>query len=146
LDFVVKAKETSDIDLATIGGTWGSATSVLAKGVVEPQFPIVREVVSPVVDQIRALDNLMANYAMKYFNLLCHQIAAMDRLLAQGARVAYVVGCSRLKGVYVETDLILARLFEGLDLNYEVMAIERIRRRNSGKDLHESIVYARKKC
>ena len=46
--------------------------------------------------------------------------------------------------VYVETDVLLARVFEGLDLGYKVTSIERFRRRHSGKDLFETTVYARK--
>ena len=79
---------------------------------------------------------------MKYFNLLAQQITAMDSLLKDNAKVAYVVGNSWLKGVYVETDILLAQMFEGL--GYQVDGVERFRRRNSGKDLFESIVYVRK--
>jgi hypothetical protein len=52
------------------------------------------------------------------------------------------VGCSRLKGVYVEADVLLGKVFEGLGLSFAVDRIERIRKRHSGRDLHESIVYA----
>jgi hypothetical protein len=86
----------------------------------------------------------MANYLMKYFNKLCRQIVSQDELLTPDAKLAYVVGCSCLKDVYVETDVLLGRLFEALHLNYQVTSIERFRRRHSGKDLHESIVYVRK--
>ncbi len=86
----------------------------------------------------------MANYLMKYFNLLAKQITNQHQFLAPDARMAYVVGCSWLKGIYVETDVLLASLFEGLGLGYKVDSIERFRRRHSGKDLHESIVYVRR--
>ena len=142
--FFTGRREAADLDKRTIGGTWGTATSVLAKGIIEPAFPVVEKVVVPVAADIRKLDNLMANYLMKYFNLLAQQIVAMDPLLKRDAQVAYVVGNSRLKGVYVETDVLLAKIFEGLGLHYTVSGIERFRRRHSGKDLFESIVYARK--
>ena len=138
------AKEASALDLKTIGGTWGTATSILAKGIVEPAYPVISEVVLPVVEQIRTVDNLMANYVMKYFNKLADQIVAQDRLLASDAQLAYVVGCSTIKDIYVETDVLLGKIFEGLDLGYEVGRIERFRQRHSGKDLHESTVYVQK--
>ena len=143
LDFFSTARQAAELDKITIGGTWGSATSILAKGKLAAEYPIIEEIVSPVVEIIRQSDNLMANYAMKYFNLLTKQIVEMDRFLARDARIAYVVGCSRLKGVYIETDVMLGQILEGL--GYKVSAIERIRRRHSGKNLHESIVYAWKK-
>lgn len=136
------AKEASDLDIRTIGGTWGSATSVLMKGEIEPAYPVIAREVQPLVEKIRASDNLMANYVMKYFNKLADQIVAQDSLLAKQAQLAYVVGCSRIKDVYVETDVLLGKIFEGLSLGYRVTRIERFRQRHSGKDLHESTVYA----
>ncbi len=143
--FLTNAKQASDLDKSTIGGTWGTATSILSKGVVAAEHPVINDVVGRDVEAIRESDNLMANYAMKYFNLLARQLKAMDKFLAPDARLAYVIGCSRLKGVYIETDVLLAKIMEGLGLNYKVSSIERIRKRNSGKDLHESIVYAWKR-
>ena len=84
----------------------------------------------------------MANYCMKYFNNLAEHLENLNPLLSENARLAYVVGCSRLKSVYVETDILLARLFNALGNGYECSRIERFRKRHSGKNLHESIVYA----
>jgi hypothetical protein len=84
----------------------------------------------------------MANYVMKYFNLLAEQIKAMDSLPQKDLRCAYVVGNSRIKKRYIETDVILGDIFKGL--GYKLKSIDRIRKRNSGKDLYESIVYAGK--
>jgi hypothetical protein len=136
------ARQASDLDLRTIGGTWGTATSALMKGVVEPAYPVIEKEVGPVAEQIRKDDNLMANYLVHYFNRLAAQIVSQDRILAKKARSAYVVGCSRLKGVYVETDVLLGKVFEGLGLGFKTERIERIRKRHSDRDLHESIVYA----
>lgn len=141
-DFIKQAKEASALDLKTIGGTWGTATSVLQKGIVEPLNDAVDQVVSPVVHEIRQKDNLMANYVLKYFNLLAKQILEMERLPQKNMRCAYVVGNSRTKEIYIETDVLLGRIFEELNIGYETKLVDRIRRRNSGKDLHESIVYA----
>lgn len=146
LGFLTSAREAADLDKRTIGGTWGTATSALAKGIVRPAYPIIKAVVAPVAERIRQADNLMANYLMHYFNFLAKQIEVQHSSLATGARCAYVVGCSRLKGVYVETDVLLGEVFEGLGLGYRVDRIERVRRRHSGKDLHESIVYVSRKA
>jgi hypothetical protein len=144
LDIFDNAKQASNLDLKTIGGTWGVATSNLMKGIIEPLFPIIEEVIEPIVKQIRDSDNLMANYVMKYFNLLAKQIIEMEKIAANDIRVAYVVGNSEIKGVYVETDVLLGKIFEGLNIGYSVSEITRFRKRNSGVDLYESIVYANK--
>lgn len=142
LDYITAKNEAGLLDLQTIGGTWGAATTRLKIGTIEPAYPIVDELISPLSERIRENDNLMANYLMKYFNLLAQQITAMDSLLKDQAKIAYVVGNSWLKGVYIESDMLLAQMFSGL--GYQVDGVERFRRRNSGKDLFESIVYVRK--
>ena len=144
-DFLDNAKQAADLDKKTIGGTWGSATSDLAKGIIEPKYTVIEEKVWPITQKIREQDNLMANYVMKYFNMLTQQIVVQDKLLTDNARCAYVVGCSRIKNVFIETDVMLGDIFAGLGLGYQVEQIERFRKRNSGKDLFESIVYVCKK-
>jgi len=86
----------------------------------------------------------MANYVMKYFNLLVKQILAMDKYLASEVKIAYVVGNSRIKGVYIPADMILSNIIENLNLGYKKTWINRFRKRNSGKDLFESIIYGEK--
>lgn len=140
-NFFTSTAQASDLDKSTIGGTWGAATSCLAKGILQPEYAAIQRHVVPVADAIRASDNLMANYLIKYFNLLCRQILQMRSILADRARMAYVVGCSRLKGVYVETDVLLAQVCESLSSEFRAREVARIRRRHSGKELHESIVY-----
>jgi hypothetical protein len=144
LDIFENPGQASGLDSKTIGGTWGVATSNLMKGKIEPLYPVLSEVVSPIVARIRETDNLMANYVIKYFNLLAKQIVEMERVAADNIRIAYVVGNSEIKGVYIETDVLLARILEGLGLGYRVSEITRFRKRNSGFDLYESIVYADK--
>lgn len=142
LDIFSTPKQSAALDLKSIGGTWGSATSILMKGEIEPKYEIIKNVVLPIVLEIRQKDNLMANYVMKYFNALADQIVAMDQFLTKDARVAYVVGCSEIKGVRVETDVLLGQIFKGLGLGYKETKVHQFRRRNSGQDLFESIVYA----
>jgi hypothetical protein len=145
LDFFSTAKEASDLDKRTIGGTWGTATSELARGITPPLNSAIAEILKTVVDQIRERDNLMANYVVHYFNRLTVQILEMDRLLSKSASVAYVVGNSWIKDVYVETDIMLAEIFERIGLGYRVTEVHRFRRRHSGEKLYESIVYATKR-
>jgi hypothetical protein len=140
--FLTEAVEASNIDKRTIGGTWGTATSELLTGEIAPISDAVAGAVSKVVAEIRVSDNLMANYAMHYFNRLAQQIIELESVIAEDARIAYVVGNSWLKGCYVATDVLLAQIIDNLGLRYRVSHIHRFRRRHSGKDLYESIVYA----
>ncbi len=145
LDYFSTPREASDLDKRTIGGTWGTATSELAKGVVAPLNDAVGKIVRPVSDEIRKTDNLMANYVVHYFNRLTMQIMEMNRLLSPRARIAYVVGNSWIKGTYIETDVMLAEILKRLDLNFKIDDVHRFRKRHSGSKLFESIVYASKR-
>lgn len=140
-DFFNTPKEASDLDIRTIGGTWGTATYMLDKGIIEPLNDAVAFHIKPTSDKIREKDNLMANYVMKYFNLLIKQIIAMDKYLSSCAKIAYVVGNSEIKGVFVETDILLSKVLKSLDYGYTTTKINRFRKRNSGQNLFESIVY-----
>jgi len=143
-DFFSKPKEASDLDKKTIGGTWGTATSCLQKGTIEPINDIVGKAAGKVVSDIREKDSLMANYVMKYFNMLAAQILQAEHVLSDKSKVAYVVGNSWIKGVYINTDEILQSIFLDSGIGYKSARIERFRRRHSGKDLYESIVFASK--
>lgn len=141
LDFLSTPKDAADLDKSTIGGTWGTATSILQKDIISPKYDFLSDI-ELVVNDIRNDDNLMANYVMKYFNLLADQIAKLELISSNNIKCAYVVGNSRIKKRYIETDSLLAKIFEGL--GYKVSEIHRFRKRNSGTDLYESIVYAKK--
>lgn len=144
LGFMKSKREAGLLDQRTVGGTWGIATSELAKGVILPANQAVSDVMKEIVEELRLRDNLMANYVVHYFNRLSQQIIEMNRILAPSARTAYVVGNSRIKGTYIETDVLLAKIVERLGLDYKVFDIHRFRLRHSGVKLYESIVYAQK--
>lgn len=144
LGLIEHAKEASDLDKKTIGGTWGTATSELSKGTFEPANDAVAASALATVEEIRKHDNLMANYVMHYFNRLSQQILEMEKITSDEARLAYVVGNSWIKGVYVETDVILAEIVDRLSIGYKTFDLHRFRRRHSGVRLYETIVYARR--
>jgi DNA modification methylase len=126
LDIFDKPKDASSLDLKTIGGTWGVATSNLKKGEIEPIYNELDEILNPIIKKIRDKDNLMANYVMKYFNLLAKQIVEMEKAVTDDVRVAYVVGNSSIKGVYVATDVLLGEIFEALNLGYKTTEVFKV--------------------
>lgn len=141
MEWFATASDASSLDCQTIGGTWGSATSRHQKGTHNYAHPEVEETVGTIVGEIREKDLLMSNYVAMYFDDLYASIKETKNCLTDDAVCAYVVGNSRAKGSIVETDLLLAELFR--HAGYSLMGIEEVRRRNSGKELHETIVFAR---
>jgi hypothetical protein len=86
----------------------------------------------------------MSNYVAMYFDDLYMHLTELKRALGDGAICAYVVGNSRMKGTLVETDELLSKLFA--QLGFDLLGNEEVRRRNSGKELHETIVLAKFKA
>lgn len=131
--------EATDIDLLTVGGTWGRATSNLAKKLIVPGREILE-----ILDYFPALREqsiLMCNYATKYFLDLNSHIKELRRWAGHGFRGAYIVGNSRLKGVEVFTEAILARLFEMNGFTVEKILV--FRKRGGRKRLYETAVIIR---
>ena len=141
MQWMSSASQASALDCQTIGGTWGTATSRHLKGSHAYSDCAVEAVVGRVVDEIRTKDLLMSNYVARYFDDLYQSIQATKLCLEPGSICAYVVGNSRAKGTIVETQDLLASLFQ--KLGFTATGNEEIRRRNSGRELHETIVFAR---
>lgn len=140
LEIFKKPSQSADLDMNSIGGTWGRATSDLNKGIVKPYNSIVADELNDVTEEIRGKNNLMANYIMKYFNLITVHIEKLKEILSENAKCAYVVGNSRINGIEVKTDEILGGIFSGYGFNLD--KIMRVRKRHSGIGLHEAIVYS----
>lgn len=140
LEFFSTAREATTLDMNTIGGTWGSATTVLMKGVVEPR-PAVEKAAGSVIQRLHEESTLMGNYVTKYFNSMDLQVAAVRPKLRDGAFVGYVVGNSESKGIMVETHDILGEIF--LANGFDRVEQDVLRKRNSGVGLTEVTVSAR---
>jgi hypothetical protein len=140
MEVIPRRGDATDIDLQTIGGTWGKATSNLMNTLMEPAADI-----APLLTYFSELSGrsvLMCNYATKYFLDMDRHIAAMRPLADPGRfRGAYVVGNSRLSGVEIFTETILARLFQRH--GFEVEEILVFRKRGGRKRLYETAVIVR---
>ena len=138
LDLFSTSREAGNLDCHTIGGTWGTATSRHMKRAFSYSDPAVERTIGTIVNEIREKDLLMSNYVAMYFDDLYRHVIQLRDHLRKGAVCAYVVGNSRIKKSIVETDLLLSRLFQ--EAGFRPVRLEQIRKRNSGKELHETIV------
>lgn len=139
MDAIPTRRCATDIDLKAVGGTWGAATSALMKELIVPPASL-----SDALDYWDVLSKkniLMCNYATKYFIDMEEHLRNLKPALVSGAMCAYVVGNSRLSGVEIYTETILARIFEML--GYSIDAILLFRKRGGRKRLYETAVIAR---
>jgi hypothetical protein len=140
-DFIGDARSVGELETDAIGGTWGRATSVLAKGVV-PKNNAVAALLAPYLNDIHSDGKLMASYVVKYFNDIYDHAAEVDKVSAKSARLAYVIGNSKYYGRPLPADEILAAIFQ--HFGFELERIDRMRKRQSKSGLYEAVVFMRR--
>jgi len=131
------AHQSAELDCEAIGGTWGKATSDLCTARLMPE-PQIAAILQPLSDQLLPRSQLMYNYAIKYFNMLYGHVQSLRTVASQQFRGAYIVGNSRLAGVEIHTDVLLAQIFE--QCGFKVDEILILRKRGGRKKLFEAAV------
>lgn len=142
LGYLTNGRQAGELDWQAIGGTWGCATSNLGKWEPDPDMPVPFEAFAEIVTRITADHPLLGNYVAKYFEDMKHHVLSLDRVLAPGAEVYYIVGNSKFYGTMLPVEDIFAALFE--DVGFVDVSAEKIRKRNSKKELYEFLVRGRK--
>jgi DNA modification methylase len=136
------AKESASLDLESIGGTWGRATFTLKDIIINPIDNCVDNTVGAFIERIRKVSNLMANYELKYFNNMYEHFKEVFMVMNNSGKLAYVIGNSRIKGVEIPSDVILADLM--VCCGFQINKIIRSRTRLGKRNLYEAIIYAQK--
>lgn len=133
LNDIVSATE---IDINAIGGTWGRATSSLMKKEAKPHKDIQN--ILSFRKKLKKKSLLMCNYATKYFNKMYEHTVELKKIVSMDFRGVYIVGNTRLKGVEIHTELVLAKIFERCGFKVDEILI--FRKRGGKKELYESAV------
>ena len=120
-----------------LGELGAEATSVLYDDVIQPH-PHLEKILAPIIDELRPKSNLMCNYAIKYFNMMAEHIRELHKITAVNFRGTYVVGNSRLKGVEILTDVLLAKMFDVEGFNVDQLLV--LRKRGGKKELYETAI------
>lgn len=128
-----------ELDLQTIGGTWGKATSTLDDDLFQAREP-VKDALGSVLPELAGENLKMANYIIRYFNAMWDHIQSLPTVMAEHSRVIYVVGNTKISGFELRTDDILAELLG--HVGFKTDSIERMRKRQSRKGLYEATVFA----
>ena len=137
LKFLSSGEEAGEIDWKAIGGTWGSATSKLHTW--EQITPTLPQRLLDVCNRIENADEkngrTMALYVKKFFDDMYLHLSNLRNHLNDHASINYILGNSSFYGNYVETDLIIEEMLNGLD--YRNIKSQIIRKRNSKSHLYE---------
>lgn len=140
MEAIKNKAEATNIDLKAIGGTWGRATSNLQKNIIVPPKEIM--FILDYYDELKTKSILMCNYATKYFLDMWQHIKNISLIVSNNFRGAYVIGNSRLSGIEIFTEVILAKLFE--KEGFTVEKIISFRKRGGRKKLYETAIIVKK--
>lgn len=142
LGYLTDGRQAGELDWRAIGGTWGCATSRLAKWQPNPAVIIPWSGFDRCIQGIKKYSDLLARYVHKYFEDVLLHVNSLATVLARGARVYYVVGNSKFYDILVPTEHIYAAMFDAV--GFINVVVEKIRKRTSKKELFEYLVHARK--
>lgn len=144
LGFLQDSRDAGELDWATIGGTWGIATSRLSAW-ERPQEHFSSALLTEALRAIAHFSNkngvVLAKYVAKYFDDMWSHFRDLSQILASGAEIHYIVGNSTFYGTIVPTERIYAEMLS--TLGYSGIKCRPIRKRNSKKALIEFEVVAR---
>jgi hypothetical protein len=141
LGFLSSGRQAGELDWKAIGGTWGCATSNLARWLPDPDIQILCEGFKQVIEDISVRSSVLGKYVFKYFQDTVRHVRSLHPVLQPGASLYYVVGNSKFYDVLLPVEEIYAAIFRAEGLGR--VTIERIRKRSSKKELFEFVVHAR---
>jgi hypothetical protein len=144
LDFLKDSRDAAEIDWASIGGTWGAATSRLSEWQASadsfrPRY--LDEIVHRIADPHHISGRLLSNYVLKYFEDMFVHLGSLRKVLSPGARIHYVIGNSTFYGVLLPVERLYADMMSAL--GFSEVSIRPLRKRSSKRELIEFDVCAR---
>ena len=144
LGYIERSRDAGELDWKAIGGTWGCATSNVAKwsppASAGAAVPFAR--FDAILTAIHERSGVLARYVAKYFHDMVLHARSLFPLVAPGGSIHYIVGNSKFYDVVLPVEEIFAAIFEGV--GFDGTRIETIRKRSSKKELFEFVVTARK--
>lgn len=139
LGYLREAKEAGELDWKAIGGTWGVATSRLATWI--PQNVFQSDSLNRLVNAVATESQILANYIHRYMDDMFMHFCNIKTHLADDATLHYVVGNSKFYETVIPVEQLYAEMMS--NVGFTDVQIERIRKRNSKKELYEYLVTAR---
>ncbi len=140
LGFLTNGRQAGELDWAAIGGTWGCATSNLNSWEPNPEQTIPYPRFDRIITSISKDHKILGRYVHKYFQDIKAHLRSLRRVIALGGRCYYIVGNSKFYGTLLPVEEIYVALFE--DSGFINTRTDRLRKRNSKKELYEYVVYA----
>jgi hypothetical protein len=142
LGYLADGRQAGELDWQAIGGTWGCATSNVAKWTPTDPVDVPHAEFRRIVEQIGTKSPTLGRYVDKYFHDMVAHFRSLAAVVAPGATVHYIVGNSKFYDVMLPVEQIYAAMLE--QTGFVDATVTTIRKRTSKKELFEFVVSARK--
>lgn len=142
LGYLADGRAAGELDWQAMGGTWGVATSNVAKWSPADarQVPYAR--FDAILAAVARKSAVLSKYIHKYFYDMVDHVTGLNMVVAPGGSIHYVVGNSKFYDVMLPVEEIFAALFE--HAGFTGATVRAIRKRTSKKELFEFVVSATK--
>lgn len=141
LGYLADGRAAGELDWSAIGGTWGTATSRVARWEPSGDERVPYRGFAKLVARVEEKSPVLARYIHKYFCDMTAHCRSLRPLLKPGGSVHYIVGNSKFYDVLVPVEQIFAALFEAA--GFDDAKVATIRKRTSKPELFEFLVSAR---
>src|SRR6185312_10202052 len=99
LGYLQDARSAGELDWQAIGGTWGCATSNIARWTPEMDVTIPYPGFLDIIARIDSRSHILSRYVHKYFYDMVAHIHALYRVVRPGGAIHYIVGNSKFYDV-----------------------------------------------
>jgi hypothetical protein len=142
LGYLTDGRAAGELDWSAIGGTWGTATSRVARWEPSADEHVPFRGFSGLIERISETSEVLGRYVHKYFCDMTRHCRGVAALLEPAGSVHYIVGNSKFYDVVVPVERIFAGLFRAAGLKKTSVRV--IRKRSSKRELFEFVVSAHK--
>jgi hypothetical protein len=141
LGYLKASRDAGELDWRAIGGTWGCATSNVAKWAAPARASAVPfDGFAAITAAIAERSDVLARYVAKYFHDATLHVASLFDVMTRGGSAHYIVGNSKFYDVMLPVEAIYSAIFEAA--GFRRTRITTIRKRTSKKELFEFVVSA----
>ncbi|MGH9322917.1 MAG: DNA methyltransferase [Vicinamibacteria bacterium] len=140
--YLADGRAAGELDWLAIGGTWGCATSNVARWTPDGSVEIPYEELPQILAAVAQSSDVLSRYIAKYFHDAMLHVRSLLNVVERGGSIHYIVGNSKFYDVMVPVEQIYAAMFE--HIGFEQVSVQTIRKRTSKKELYEFLVSARK--
>jgi len=135
-------RQAGELDWQAIGGTWGCATSNVAKWSPGPSLEVPYASFGSITRRIALRSDVLGRYVTKYFHDMLNHCRSLFVVVRPRGSVHYIVGNSKFYDVLLPVEEIYAAMFEAV--GFQAIRVDKLRKRTSKKELFEFVVSAQK--